>query len=116
MLVTLIGLVALVATSASGQDAAKCLPPDVHLDQIVSYGRTAKENITVAKKLRELNARCHHGKLVDHNKREIRFFRVSCWGHPPPDYLEIKEQERIELAKLKKTYTVVVMSCDPRIP
>jgi hypothetical protein len=116
MLITLIGLLALVVNSASGRDATKCLPPDVRPDGVVSYGRTAKENVTVAKKLRELKARCHHGKLVDRNKREIRFFRVSCWGHPPPDYLEIKEKERAELEKLKKTYTVVVMSCDPRIP
>lgn len=93
-----------------------CLPNDVRPDEVVSYGRNAKENVTVVKKLDELKARCRKGRLLDSNKKEIRFFRVSCWGKPPPDYLEIKRNEKAEFEKLKKDYTVITIGCNPRTP
>lgn len=93
-----------------------CLPENVRLDDIVSYGRKPADNVTVAKKLLELKARCRKKTLVDAANKEIRFFRVSCWGNPPPNYLEIKEKEKEQFEKLKKDYTVIVMSCSPRIP
>jgi len=91
-----------------------CLPQEVRLDQVVSYGRKPEENITVAKKLIELKARCNKQRLVDSNHREIRFFRASCWGNPPPNYLEIKEKEKAAFEKLTKEYTVITLSCNPR--
>lgn len=91
-----------------------CLPKDILLDQVVSYARKPEDNITVAKKLIELKARCNKKRLVDSNDREIRFFRASCWGNPPPNYLEIKEREKAEFEKLTKEYTVITMSCNPR--
>ena len=91
-----------------------CLPKDVQKDEVVSYGRNGKQNVTVEKKLIELKARCRNGKLVDTKNKEIRFFRVSCWGNPPSDYLEIQKRESKELEKLKKRYTVILMTCDPR--
>ncbi len=97
------------------QKKLDCLPKNVQLDEVVSYGRTADGNVTVEKKLREIKARCRHGKLVDKKKKEIRFFRGSCWGNPPPDYLEIEQREHAELQKLKKRYTVIVFGCNPRI-
>jgi len=99
---------------SSWHDAKKfdCLPKDVLMDEVVSYGPRGKENITVKKKLQELKARCRNGKLLDARNKEIRFFRISCWGHPPPNYLQIAERERQELEKLKKTYNVVVMACN----
>ena len=88
---------------------------DVRADEVVSYGFKGKQNPTVEKKLIEMQARCRSGKLVDAKRREIRFFRVSCWGNPPDDYLEIQKRENEQLAKLKKRYTVIVFNCDPMI-
>ena len=92
-----------------------CLPKAVRADEVVSYGFKGKQNLTVEKKLIEMQARCRGGKLVDAKGREIRFFRVSCWGNPPDDYLEIRKRENEELATLKKHYTVIVFSCNPMI-
>jgi hypothetical protein len=92
-----------------------CLPKDVPADEVVSYNTKGKSNLTVEKKLIELKARCRRGKLVDAKGREIRFFRISCWGNPPQDYLEIQNRENQELAALKKLYTVIVFGCNPMI-
>jgi hypothetical protein len=93
-----------------------CLPKDVRLAEVVSYGGGGKENITVEKKLLEMKARCRNGKLVDARNKEIRFFRGNCWGSPPRDYLEILKRKRQELEKLKKTYSVIEIMCNPMIP
>src|SRR6266480_5310731 len=85
-----------------------CLPKDVRADDAVSYGKNGKSILTVEKKLAEMKAGCRRGKLVDAKGREIRFFRVSCWGNPPEDYQEIRQREDEELAKLKKRYAVIV--------
>ena len=92
-----------------------CLPKDVTADQVVSYGLKGTQKVTVEKRLIELKARCRSGKLVDAKGREIRFFHMSCWGNPPPDYLEIQERQNKELAELKKRYTVIVFGCNPMI-
>ena len=92
-----------------------CLPKDVGLNDVVSYARTSKGNVTVEKKLIQMKAQCRQGKLVDAKRREIRFFRPSCWGNPPADYLEIQQRENAELQKLKATYTVIVFGCSPMI-
>ena len=92
-----------------------CLPRDVRADEAVSYGQKGKSILTVEKKLAEMKARCRRGKLLDGRGREIRFFRSSCWGNPPPDYLEIRQRENEELAKLKKRYAVIVFGCNPMI-
>ena len=92
-----------------------CLPKDVRADEVVSYDVKGKSTVTVEKKLIELKARCRKGKLVEASGREIRFFRTSCWGNPPEDYLEIQKREGEELAKLKKRYTVIVFGCNPMI-
>ena len=92
-----------------------CLPKDVTADQVVSYGLKGTQKVTVEKRLSELKARCRSGKLVDAKGREIRFFHMSCWGNPPPDYLEIQERQNKELAELKKRYTVIVFGCNPMI-
>lgn len=93
-----------------------CLPKDVRADETVSYGLKASQKTTVEQKLREMKASCRNGKLMDAKGREIRFFRRSCWGNPPPDYLEIQERESKELANLKKRYTVIVFECNPMMP
>jgi hypothetical protein len=90
-----------------------CLPEGVRADEVVSYNVKGKSNLTVKQKLTELKARCRKGKLVDAKGREIRFFRTSCWGNPPEDYLEIQKRENEELAELKKHHTVIVFGCNP---
>jgi hypothetical protein len=99
---------------ATSRPKFDCLPKDVKPDEVVQYGRGRKD-VTVEDKLVEMKARCEHGKLVDAKGKEIRFFRTSCWGNPPPDYQEIRKQENDELEKLKKRYTVIVFGCDPMI-
>src|SRR5215510_11478880 len=102
----LVWLLGLFGGQAAVSDSTKydCLPADVKADEVVSYGRKPADNVTVGKKLIEMKARCRQKSLVDANQKEIRFFRVSCWGNPPPDYLEKKQKEREQLDKLKKDY------------
>ncbi len=99
----------------SPSKSLSCLPKDVRADEAVSYGLKGKSILTVEKKLAEMKARCRRGKLVDARGREIRFFRPSCWGNPPPDYLEVQKRENEGLAKLKKRYAVIVFGCNPMI-
>ena|SRR6266581_936489 len=107
---SLAGSKAVVAT-----EKFTCLPKDVKADEVVSYGLKGMQKVTVQRRLIELRARCRAGKLVDAKGREIRFFRISCWGNPPADYLEIQQRENKELSELKKHYTVIVFSCNPMI-
>lgn len=107
-------------TPRENDDAApaknfSCLPQDVRADEVVSYDVEGKSTLTVKKKLIELRARCRKGKLVDGKGREIRFFRISCWGNPPEDYLEIQKRESEALAELKKHYSVIEFGCNPMI-
>jgi hypothetical protein len=78
-----------------------CLPPDVRLTDVVGYDLAAKKNLTLENTLISIGAKCRNHKLVDKKRREIRFFRPACWGHPPPNYLEIEQKEDEELKKLK---------------
>lgn len=97
-----------------------CLPPDIKPDNIVSFnirtsssGVRTSDKVTVSQKLKTLHARCVGGKLVDRHRKQIRFFQLKgCWGNPPPDYLEIQEEQRKALESLKKKFTVVEMTCN----
>src|ERR1051326_8431900 len=89
-----------------------CLPKDVRADEEVGYAFKGKPSITVQNKLTEMKARCRRGKLIDSKGRQIRFFRPSCRGNPPEDYQEIRQREDIELARLKKRYTVIEFECN----
>lgn len=95
--------------AASLKDFA-CLPADIRLEQVVTYGKT---ETTVREKLIALQADCDNGKLVDANKKEIRFYRVACFGNPPYNYDQIRQREREEIAQLKQNYTVIVFACNP---
>jgi hypothetical protein len=89
------------------QNYSPCLPKDVKIDELVSV------KVSVKKSLQKLKAKCSKGKLVDSKKREIRFYRLTgCWGNPPADYLEVMDNQRKELAELKKKYTVIEISCN----
>jgi hypothetical protein len=89
-----------------------CLPEDIRLEQVVSYG---KRNVTVEETLDAMKAWCENGKLLDQNKKEIRFFRVACFGNPPYNYDEIRQREQEEIARLQESFTVIVIECDPMI-
>jgi hypothetical protein len=101
--------------NSSQKSKFDCLPKDVRLDDVVTYRKTTKGNVTVEKTLTQMKAQCRNRKLVDAKRRQIRFFRPSCWGNPPADYLEIQQRENSELQKLKRTYAVIVFACDPMI-
>lgn len=89
-----------------------CLPENIQLTHVVSYG---KQNTTVEETLDALQATCENGKLIDQNKKEIRFFRVACFGNPPYNYEEIREREGEEIARLRENCTVIVIECNPMI-
>ena len=96
----------------------RCLPQDLEADVVISTEpatRTrAARPITVKDKLRQLGARCRGRRLVDKKGKQIRFHRlVGCWGNPPANYLEIMEDQRQELARLRRRYRVVEISCNP---
>ena len=95
-----------------------CLPKGYRSTDVVSYRHKSKGgegNLTIEDKLVELKAHCREGKLVDGKGREIRFFKIACFGNPPSDYEELRQKELEELEKLQKQYCVIVMECDPRI-
>jgi hypothetical protein len=94
---------------------------DIKSDDVVSVrlittktGQQITKKTIVAQTLKNLKARCVHGKLLDRGGRQIRFYRLQgCWGNPPANYQEILERQRKDLADLKKKYTVVEMTCNP---
>ncbi|MGB7923230.1 MAG: hypothetical protein WCF57_08300 [Pyrinomonadaceae bacterium] len=96
------------------QEAARfdCLPEDTTLKDVVTYKGDASKNVTVRDKLIALKAKCENGKLVDARRKEIRFFRIQCWGNPPADYRERQQRQQDELKELEKKYTVIVMGCN----
>ena len=102
-----------------GNDPCACLPKDIKRTDIVSAqlqrpGRPGGAKVTVAQKLKEIKARCRKGKLVDANGKPIYFYQLQgCWGNPPADYQEILSQQQRELEKLRKTYHVIEMTCNP---
>jgi hypothetical protein len=112
-------LATLSPLSSSPACADSCLPDGIQSADVVSTG-TAKPGVggkvvtvTVAQKLRELRARCRRGKLVDAKGTEIRFYQlIGCWGNPPDDYQEQLERQAKELAKLRKRYRVIEMTCN----
>ena len=98
-----------------------CLPDGISRMDIVSTrevqstkGRREIRKITVDQKLKELRARCRKGKLVDASGTEIRFYKLAgCWGHPSDDDREVLDRQKQELVKLRKTYRVIEMTCNP---
>lgn len=113
VLISAAALVMSVCTCSARAQAqfASCLPKDVNTDEIVADAAKSSVNAKLAK----LKARCYRGRLVDAKRREIRFFRPGCWGNPPADYLEIQEQQRRELARLKKKYVVIEITCSLKL-
>ena len=117
MLVALSPLSASSASPACTSNIDPCMPAGIQATDVVSSqatkpgGKVVK--VTVAQKLKALGARCRKGKLVDAKGAEIRFYQlVGCWGNPPDDYQEQLERQAKELARLRKRYRVIEMTCD----
>jgi hypothetical protein len=95
-----------------------CLPDAFDVDEIIAY-RTSSNGKEVTVKLKdkliELKASCRDGRLVDHHQREIKLFRLACFGNPPADYDEIEQRQQQELSRLKKQYTVIIIECNPHL-
>ena len=110
-----------VSSIAGYTQTYPCIPADVKITDIVEISRVTSTKgvetatpVTVKQTLKKLKARCSHGKLLDRKGKQIRFYAMQgCWGNPPADYLEILEQQRKEIADLKKKYTVIEMTCNP---
>jgi len=113
--VLLAGLSPLPTACTTNTDA--CMPTGIQATDVVS-SQAAKPGgkvvtVTVAQKLKALRARCRRGKLVDTRGTEIRFYQlIGCWGNPPDDYQQQLERQAKELAKLRKRYRVIEMTCD----
>ena len=95
-----------------------CLPADVDAAEVIgaessSAGGPAKK-ITVTSKLNQIGARCRAKRLVDAKGKQIHFYRLTgCWGNPPENYQEILENQQQELARLRRRYRVIEISCNP---
>ena len=117
MLVALSPLSASSVSPACGRNTDACMPPGVQATDVVSSQATKPGGkvvtVTVSQTLKGLGGRCRKGKLVDAKGMEIRFYQlVGCWGNPPHDYQEQLERQTKELAKLRKRYRVIEMTCD----
>ena len=124
LLLTLVSAAVLSAGPSTASNTDGCLPADIQSSDVVSVEavpsgphRAEIKTITVAKKLKELRARCRKGKLVDPRGREIRIHRLlGCWGNPPDDYQEQLARQSRELATLRKRYRVIEVQCIPPGP
>ncbi len=116
---TLLYTAVLIVLLLPANDPFTCLPKGIARTDIVSAqpgkpGRNGGAKVTVEQKLREIKARCRKGKLVDASGKPIYFYRVQgCWGNPPEDYREILSKQKSELEKLRKSYRVIEMTCNP---
>lgn len=119
-LLSILILLAASAVAVSGQ-TFKCLPADIGPDDIVKTvilpSKTEQEHIqkiSVRETLRSMRAKCRKGKLVNRRGREIRFYRLQgCWGNRPANSGEIMEEQRKEIASLRKKYCVIELTCNP---
>lgn len=100
----------------------KCLPTPMKLTDVVEVKTSRGDNgqavltaITVEQRLTELKATVDSQmKLIDGSQRPILFYHlIGCWGHPPPNYQELLQQQRSEIEALKHDNTVIEMTCNP---
>ncbi len=99
---------------------AKCLPAGVGLTTIVRYveqkngvEKTLANVVTVGDELKTVGGRCKNGTLKSKAGRPIRFYNLQgCWGNPPANYLEIIDEQKKEIERLKRTFTLIELTCD----
>lgn len=98
-----------------------CLPSEVKEDTVVSTTTSPDSSsrviyipVTVLQTLKKLKAKCSRSKLIDRKGKQIRFYNLQgCWGNPPYDYNGILDRQKNEIAKLRKRFTVIEMTCNP---
>lgn len=116
----LFAIILLCSFSPARASDSNCLPKDVAPDALVSGEEwKSQKPVTVREALRRIEARCQDSKLFDKTGREIYFVHlIGCWSNPPEDYQEQLTHQAQEIQRLKKTYTVLQISCaaqiDPR--
>ncbi len=109
----------LLMAAAPVPEPCSCLPQNIKLSDVVTAGtgrpgRAPGNKVTVEQKIHELKAVCRKGKLVDSAGKRIYFYRLKgCWGNPPEGYQEILKNQTAELVKLRRTYHVIEMTCNP---
>lgn len=112
-------IIAGASVAAQGKSRwQSCLPADVKADEVISLTASAAggagKKVTVTTKLNEIGARCRGQRLVDAKGKQIHFYRLTgCWGNPPDNYEEILDNQRQELARLRRRYRVIEISCNP---
>jgi hypothetical protein len=99
-------------------NALTCLPNNIKADSIVSAVMVSNNQIkktTVQQTLKAMSARCQGKQLVDGTGRKVTFFQqIGCGGAPPsPQMIQEMANSRANLVKLKKTFRVVEMTCNP---
>lgn len=112
-------LIAGASVAAQGKSRWQgCLPAAVDAAEVISLepstaGRAAQK-ITVTSKLNQIGARCRGRRLVDAKGKQIHFYRlIGCWGNPPENYQEILDNQQKELARLRRRYRVIEITCNP---
>lgn len=105
----------LPARVSNREAIAKLLPPDVHLDTVADCEIGGANKVTVEEELIRAKAQIGaDGKLTDAAGKPIEFFRLGgCWGNPPANYLQILAEQNRRLEELRKTHTVITLTCNP---
>lgn len=96
----------------------RCLPKDIKLSDVVSRDETHNRTVitTVEQKLKQLKARCRSSdkKLIAASGKPIYFYKLTgCWGNAPANYQEILRKQQEEIEKLRASYTVIEITCNP---
>ena len=109
-------------TKAAG-DFSACLPEGITSETVVSTKNLGFDKIeqtsriasvNVKETLTRIGGRCAAGNLTEASGKKIKFYRLQgCWGNPPFDYQEILSRQAKELADLRKSFTVVELTCNP---
>jgi len=106
--------------SCWANDRFSCLP--ANMKSIIvsaekrsdSSGHSTIKEVTVEERLIEMGVRCKRGKLLNKEKREIRFYKLTgCWGYPVKGAQEILQKQDEEIRELKKKYSVIEITCWP---
>jgi hypothetical protein len=94
---------------------AKLLPPDVHLDTVAECELGGGNRRSVEDELIRVKARVNKdGVLEDQYGKPIEFFHLTgCWGNPPYGYEKILADQDRRLEELRKTHTVITLTCNP---
>ena len=92
------------------------LETEVRKDTLNDKGEVISfEVVTAEQRLNELKARYEKNVLVDGKGKEIKFFEPLCRGVSAGTEQDREDQKAKdeELARLKKSFTVIILYCNP---